>query len=87
MSGLRVAIVGGTGYGGMELLRWLLGHPEATVTAITSRTETGAVGDVHPHLRGLTDLRFIYAEGLAMGPEAAAKGIASAEREILEAVA
>ncbi|MFO1198547.1 MAG: NAD(P)H-dependent oxidoreductase [Burkholderiaceae bacterium] len=36
---------------------------------------------------GLTDLRFIYAEGLAMGPEAAAKGIASAEREILEAVA
>ncbi len=58
MSRLRVAIVGGTGYGGMELLRWLLGHPEATVTAITSRTETGAVGDVHPHLRGQTDLRF-----------------------------
>lgn len=58
MSGLRVAIVGGTGYGGMELVRWLLGHPEATITAITSRSETGAVGDVHPHLRGLTDLRF-----------------------------
>jgi N-acetyl-gamma-glutamyl-phosphate reductase len=55
---IRVAIVGGTGYGGMELLRYLLGHPEARVTAITSRTETGAVSDVHPHLRGLTDLRF-----------------------------
>jgi LysW-gamma-L-alpha-aminoadipyl-6-phosphate/LysW-L-glutamyl-5-phosphate reductase len=55
---LRVAIVGGTGYGGMELLRYLVGHPEARVTAITSRTETGAVGDVHPHLRGLVDLKF-----------------------------
>lgn len=36
---------------------------------------------------GLNDLRFIYAEGLAMGPDAAAKGLANAEREILETVA
>jgi N-acetyl-gamma-glutamyl-phosphate reductase len=55
---VRAAIVGGTGYGGMELLRYLLDHPSVEVTAITSRTETGSVGDVHPHLRGLTDLRF-----------------------------
>jgi len=55
---IRAAIVGGTGYGGMELLRLLLEHPRVKVTAITSRTETGAVGDVHPHLRGFTDLSF-----------------------------
>jgi N-acetyl-gamma-glutamyl-phosphate reductase len=55
---VKAAIVGGTGYGGMELLRWLVDHPAIEVTAITSRTETGAVGDVHPHLRGLVDLRF-----------------------------
>ena len=55
---VRAAIVGGTGYGGMELLRLLLEHPQVKVTAITSRTETGAVGDVHPHLRGLTKLAF-----------------------------
>jgi len=55
---VRAAIVGGTGYGGMELLRLLLEHPQVKVTAITSRTETGAVGDVHPHLRGLTKLSF-----------------------------
>jgi N-acetyl-gamma-glutamyl-phosphate reductase len=55
---IRAAIVGGTGYGGMELLRYLLDHPQVTVTAITSRTETGPVGDVHPHLRGLVDLTF-----------------------------
>jgi N-acetyl-gamma-glutamyl-phosphate reductase len=55
---VRVAIVGGTGYGGMELLRFLVAHPAVLVTAITSRTETGPVGDLHPHLRGFTDLRF-----------------------------
>lgn len=55
---VRAAIVGGTGYGGMELLRLLLCHPQVKVTAITSRTETGAVGDVHPHLRGFTRLSF-----------------------------
>ena len=55
---IRAAIVGGTGYGGMELLRYLLDHPRIRVTAITSRTETGKVGDIHPHLRGLTDLAF-----------------------------
>lgn len=55
---LRVAIVGGTGYGGMELLRWLLQHPQVELTAITSRTQTGKVGDVHGHLRGLTELSF-----------------------------
>ncbi len=58
MSRIRVAIVGGTGYGGMELVRWLLEHPDATITAITSRSETGSVSDIHPHLRGMTDLRF-----------------------------
>src|SRR5205807_2065816 len=55
---LKAAIVGGTGYGGMELLRYLLDHPGVEVSAITSRTETGAVADAHPHLRGLTALKF-----------------------------
>ena len=58
MTKVKAAIVGGTGYGGMELLRWLLDHPSIEVTAITSRSETGAVGDAHPHLRGLVDLKF-----------------------------
>jgi N-acetyl-gamma-glutamyl-phosphate reductase len=55
---LRVAILGGTGYGGMELLRFLLGHPAVEVTALTSRSESGPVADVHGHLRGFTDLSF-----------------------------
>jgi len=36
---------------------------------------------------GLTDVRFVYAEGLAMGPDATAKGLAQAEAEILAVVA
>jgi LysW-gamma-L-alpha-aminoadipyl-6-phosphate/LysW-L-glutamyl-5-phosphate reductase len=55
---VKVAILGGTGYGGMELLRLLLGHPEARVTAVTSRTSTESVGKAWPHLRGFTDLAF-----------------------------
>ena len=55
---IRAAILGGTGYGGMELLRFLVGHPGVEVTALTSRSETGPVTDRYRHLRGLTDLRF-----------------------------
>ena len=55
---IRASILGGTGYGGMELLRLLLGHPEVEVIALTSRSEDGPVADRLPHLRGFTDLRF-----------------------------
>ncbi len=55
---IRAAILGGTGYGGMELLRLLLSHPEVEVAALTSRTEQGLVAERHPHLRGFTDLAF-----------------------------
>ena len=70
----RVAVVGGTGYGGMELLRLLLGHPDVEVTTITSRSESGPVGDVHGHLRGFTDLEFsnVPALELADGHDAVA---------------
>jgi len=56
---ISVAIVGGTGYTGSELLRLLVLHPEVCLTAITSRAEAGlAVSDMFPHLRGRLDLRF-----------------------------
>jgi len=86
---IRVAIVGGTGYGGMELLRLLAGHPQVQVTAITSRTETGAVGDVHPHLRGVCDLNFTSARALDLAREndvvcfATPHGVAAREAPVL----
>lgn len=49
---LKVGIVGGTGYTGVELLRLLAAHPQAEVVAITSRSEEGVyVADMYPNLR------------------------------------
>jgi N-acetyl-gamma-glutamyl-phosphate reductase len=56
---VKVGIVGGTGYTGVELLRLLALHGEAEVVAITSRAESGRrVDDLYPNLRGIYDLAF-----------------------------
>jgi len=56
---IKVGIVGGTGYTGVELLRMLAVHPEAELQVITSRSEEGtAVADMFPNLRGHVDLKF-----------------------------
>lgn len=56
---IRIGIVGGTGYTGVELLRLLAQHPEAELTAITSRKETGMpVADMFPSLRRRVVLKF-----------------------------
>ena len=58
-NGKQVAILHGAGYTGRELIRLLLGHPEATLAAVTSRTFAGQpVWTAHPTLRGQTDLVF-----------------------------
>lgn len=56
---IKVGIVGGTGYTGVELLRLLAQHPEVTLHAITSRKEDGMpVADMFPSLRGKVPLAF-----------------------------
>lgn len=56
---LAVAVVGGTGYTGVELLRLLVTHPEVDLKYITSRSESGnKVADMFPNLRGFTDICF-----------------------------
>ena len=56
---IKVGVVGGTGYTGVELLRLLAGHPQVEVAAITSRGEAGVkVADYFPSLRGRYDLAF-----------------------------
>ena len=56
---IKVGVVGGTGYTGVELLRILAAHPQVEVTAITSRAEAGVkVADYFPSLRGRYDLAF-----------------------------
>lgn len=56
---VKVGIVGGTGYTGVELLRLLAVHPHVTLTVITSRGDAGTpVADMFPNLRGYVDLAF-----------------------------
>lgn len=56
---IKVGIVGGTGYTGVELLRILSQHPEVQIEAITSRQEAGMpVSDLFPSLRGRVSLKF-----------------------------
>ena len=56
---IKVGIVGGTGYTGVELLRLLAQHPEVKIQAITSRTEAGMpVAEMFPSLRGRINLKF-----------------------------
>jgi N-acetyl-gamma-glutamyl-phosphate reductase len=56
---IKVGIVGGTGYTGIELLRILARHQESNLVTITSRKEAGTpVSEIFPSLRGVTDLSF-----------------------------
>ena len=62
MNKIRVGIFGGSGYGGSELLRILLFHPQVEVVFVTANEHAGkAVGQVHRNLNGLTHLSFVTA--------------------------
>ena len=57
---IRVAIAGGSGYAGGELLRLLLAHPDAEVAQVTSERLAGKFAHrSHPNLRGITRLRYV----------------------------
>ncbi|MEM7293271.1 MAG: N-acetyl-gamma-glutamyl-phosphate reductase [Pseudomonadota bacterium] len=59
MSSVKVGIVGGTGYSGVELMRILAGHRDVEVVAMTSRGNAGQrVDELFPSLRGFTDISF-----------------------------
>jgi N-acetyl-gamma-glutamyl-phosphate reductase len=58
---IKVGIVGGTGYTGVELLRLLAQHPQVELQAITSRADSGTpVSQMFPSLRGYVDLAFTH---------------------------
>ena len=64
---IKVGIVGGTGYTGVELLRILAQHPQAELRVITSRKEAGTpVAAMFPSLRGRVDLAFTAPDASAL---------------------
>jgi N-acetyl-gamma-glutamyl-phosphate reductase common form len=57
---IRIGIFGGSGYGGSELLRILLFHPNVELVFVTANEQAGKpVSEVHRNLNGLTQLNFI----------------------------
>jgi len=55
---IKVAILGGSGYTALELIRILLRHPQVEIAAVTSRQEgTPLVSEQHPSLAGRIALR------------------------------
>src|SRR3954465_11838401 len=59
MKRFRAAVVGGSGYGGAEIIRRLLLHPDVELVRVASIDHVGEpLGAVHPNLDGATDLKF-----------------------------
>src|ERR1700738_1757322 len=59
---IRAAIVGSTGYGGVELIRLLQSHPKVTVTSVISSSNAGTpIAEGYPHL---TEIRTDLLDGI-----------------------
>jgi len=59
MKRFKAAVLGGSGYGAAEMIRRLLLHPEVELVRVASIDYVDQpLGDAHPHLEGLTDLKF-----------------------------
>ncbi len=68
---VKVAIIGGSGYTGLELLRLLARHPAVEVVAVTSREYDGkAVAEVFPALAGICPLHFSWPDPAKLASEA-----------------
>ncbi len=65
---VKVGIVGGTGYTGVELLRILVNHPQVEIGVVTSRSDAGVrIDSVYPSFYGLLDLCFIDPDIQSLG--------------------
>ncbi len=70
---MRVAVIGASGYVGLELLRLVWRHPELELVAATSEKRAGRpVGEAFPALRGLLALDFETADPKALAKRAEA---------------
>ncbi|WIM39797.1 N-acetyl-gamma-glutamyl-phosphate reductase [Paenibacillus sp. PK4536] len=67
----RVAIVGSTGYGGVELIRFLQHHPHVEITSVISASSSGSpMSDQFPHLGGVIDMDLDGVDALATAAKA-----------------
>ncbi len=88
MNRIRVAIVGGSGYTGGELLRILARHPQVELVAVTSRQHAGRpVAGLFPALRGIVELEFSDHEPAALAGSAELVFTALPHKTAIEVVA
>ncbi len=59
---IPVAIIGASGYTGLELIKILLNHPHFFVTVIAASEEGGTVDEIHPSLNALCDIKVTKAD-------------------------
>lgn len=68
---LRVAIVGSTGYGGVELIRLLQNHPRVEITSVISSSASGVpISDGFPHLTNIVERNLDGVEPLEIAERA-----------------
>ncbi len=90
MKRIKTAIVGASGYSGMELLRLLLGHPGVELVAVTSRQESGkALAEVFPRFRGApgAELSFIEPDADAIAATGAQAAFLALPHGVAAAIA
>ena len=57
MNKIKVGIIGATGYAGAELVRLLINHPQAEITAVSSVSYEGKpISEIFPNLLGIIDM-------------------------------
>ena len=74
MKRVKIAVIGASGYTGLELLRLLLTHPHAELVCVTSRQNAGrSIGELFPRFTGAeaADLKFINPEADAIAESGA----------------
>ena len=62
---MNIAVIGGSGYAGGELLRLLALHPEFELTVVSAHSHAGElVTSLHPHLQSYSGQRFVSAQSI-----------------------
>ncbi|MBF0507964.1 MAG: N-acetyl-gamma-glutamyl-phosphate reductase [Deltaproteobacteria bacterium] len=85
---IKVAIIGGSGYTGLELMRLLAKHPAVSLVAVTSREYQGRpISDVFPSLLGVIDAPFMAPDVDELAAEADFFFTAVPHKAAMEAVA
>ena len=68
MNKIKASVIGASGYGGAEAVRWLTTHPQVEIVHVTAETQQGQVmSKLYPNLRGFVDQTMIAVDAERIG--------------------